>query len=163
MRIRSVSLSVALLLSLAVVAAEAESSFQTYRNARFGYSVEVPSDFRRGEAPVNNDGRVFYDQLSEEILSVFGMYNALEASPESYAAEREADWKGLNGNVTYRAMRKGWFVLSGTVDGEIFYERVLFSDDRETIATLLVRYPELEKERFGAFVTRASRSLRFAD
>lgn len=163
MRIRSVSLSVALLLSLAVVAAEAESSFQTYRNARFGYSVEVPSDFRRGEAPVNNDGRVFYDRLSEGILSVFGMYNALEASPESYAAEREADWKGLNGNVTYRAMRKGWFVLSGTVDGEIFYERVLFSDDRETIATLLVRYPESEKERFGAFVTRASRSLRFAD
>ena len=163
MRIRSVSLGVALLLSLAVVAAEAESSFQTYRNARFGYSVEVPSDFRRGEAPVNNDGRVFYDRLSEGILSVFGMYNALEASPESYAAEREADWKGLNGNVTYRAMRKGWFVLSGTVDGEIFYERVLFSDDRETIATLLVRYPESEKERFGAFVTRASRSLRFAD
>ncbi len=163
MRIRSVSLSVAFLLSLAVVAAEAESSFQTYRNARFGYSVEVPSDFRKGEAPANNDGRVFYDQLSEGILSVFGMYNALEASPESYAAEREADWKGLNGNVTYRAMRKGWFVLSGTVDGEIFYERVLFSDDRETIATILVRYPESEKERFGAFVTRASRSLRFAD
>ena len=163
MRIRSVSLGVALLLSLAVVAAEAESSFQTYRNARFGYSVEVPSDFRKGEAPANNDGRVFYDRLSEGILSVFGMYNALEASPESYAAEREADWKGLNGNVTYRAMRKGWFVLSGTVDGEIFYERVLFSGDRETIATLLVRYPESEKERFGAFVTRASRSLRFAD
>ena len=163
MRIRSVSLSVVILLSLAVVAAEAESSFQTYRNARFGYSVEVPSDFRKGEAPANNDGRVFYDRLSEGILSVFGMYNALEASPESYAAEREADWEGLNGNVTYRAMRKGWFVLSGTVDGEIFYERVLFSDDRETIATLLVRYPESEKERFGAFVTRASRSLRFAD
>ena len=163
MRIRSVSLCVALLLSVAVWAAEAESSFQTYRNARFGYSVEVPSDFRKGEAPANNDGRVFYDRLSEGILSVFGMYNALEASPESYAAEREADWKGLNGNVTYRAMRKGWFVLSGTVDGEIFYERVLFSDDRETIATLLVRYPESEKERFGAFVTRASRSLRFAD
>lgn len=163
MRIRSVSLGVALLLSLAVVAAEAESSFQTYRNARFGYSVEVPSDFRKGEAPANNDGRVFYDRLSEGILSVFGMYNALEASPESYAAEREADWKGLNGNVTYRAMRKGGFVLSGTVDGEIFYERALFSDDRETIATLLVRYPESEKERFGAFVTRASRSLRFAD
>jgi len=162
MRIRSVFLSVVILLSLAFVAA-AESSFQTYRNARFGYSVEVPSDFRKGEAPVNNDGRVFYDRRSEGILSVFGMYNALEASPESYAAERETDWKGLNGNVTYRAMRKGWFVLSGTVDGEIFYERVLFSDNRETIATLLVRYPESEKERFGEFVTRASRSLRFAD
>ena len=91
------------------------------------------------------------------------MYNALETSPESYAAEREADWKDLKGAITYRAMRKGWFVLSGTIGGEICYERVLFSDDRETIATILVRYPESEKARFGAFVTRASRSLRFAD
>ncbi len=163
MRIRSVSLGVALLLSVAVLAAEAESRFQTYRNARFGYSVEVPSDFRKGAAPTNNDGRVFYDRMSEGILSVFGMYNVLEASPESYAVEREADWKDLKGEVTYRVMRKGWFVLSGTIDGEIFYERVLFSDDRETIATLLVRYPESKKERFGAFVTRASRSLRFTD
>lgn len=163
MRIRSVSLSVALLLSVAVWTADAESSFQTYRNARFGYAVDVPTGFRKGEAPTNNDGRVFYDRKSEGILSVFGMYNALEASPESYAEEREADWKELKGDVTYRVMRKGWFVLSGTIDGEIFYERVLFSDDRETIATLLVRYPESEKERFGAFVTRASRSLRFTD
>ena len=163
MRIRSISLSVALLLSVAVWAADAESSFQTYRNARFGYSVEVPSEFRKGAAPTNNDGRVFYDRKSRGILTVFGMYNALETSPESYAAEREADWKDLKGAITYRAMRKGWFVLSGTIDAEIFYERVLFSDDRETIATLLVRYPESEKERFGAFVTRASRSLRFAD
>ena len=95
MRIRSISLSVALLLSVAVWAADAESSFQTYRNARFGYSVEVPSEFRKGAAPTNNDGRVFYDRKSRGILTVFGMYHALDTSPASYAAHREAAWQDL--------------------------------------------------------------------
>ena len=163
MRVRSMILYAALFVSAlaSAVSAEAASTLSTYRNARFGYAVDVPSEFRMGEAPVNNDGRVFYDPSSEGVISVFGMYNALGASRESYATEREEDWRGLGGTVTYRAKRENWFVLSGTVGGDIFYERVIFSADGDTIATLLVRYPQSEKARFDPLVARASRTLRF--
>ena len=36
-------------------------SYNTYKNDRYGFTVEYPTTFTKGEEPTNGDGRKFYN------------------------------------------------------------------------------------------------------
>lgn len=137
------------------------SDFSLYANTRFGYEVLVPAAFLPQEAPTNNDGRQFLAPDGKGSLAVFAFYNALEMTPSTLLQERMAELRSEGVEITYKAAKDFWFVLSGIDGGEIFYEKVLFSRDGETILTLLVRYPAVQKDGYERIVTQASRSLAF--
>jgi len=137
------------------------SDFFRYANTRFGYEVLVPAAFLPQEAPMNNDGRQFLAPDGKGSLTVFAFYNALEMTPSALLQERAAELRREGVEITYKAAREFWFVLSGVGGGEILYEKVLFSRDGETVLTLLVRYPAVQKDGYERIVTQASRSLAF--
>ena len=66
----------ALLMALPSVAT-AQDSWTTYRNTRFGTSIEYPSRFHAGRPPDNNDGQSFTADDGAQ-LAVWGSLNALE-------------------------------------------------------------------------------------
>jgi hypothetical protein len=89
---------------------------QKYCNARFGFCVRYPASLVMRDAPANDDGRNF-DNGNGLYLTVSGINNAANDIPktEMSSARKQFD------RVTYRAVGKNWFVLSGLKNDEIIY------------------------------------------
>jgi hypothetical protein len=153
----------ALLLALAgttafVASPAAAQSWKTYRNARFGTTIEYPDKFRSGRPPDNGGGLGFSSQDGGKFL-VYGSHNSLEhnlAGLEAFIMEeREAGER-----ITYRDRGSNWFVISGTRGNEEFYERYLLSHQGKIVNGFVITYPARLKSAYDAIVTRMSRSFR---
>ena len=110
------------LLSAAIVALPASAAAQevwaTYRNDRFGTTIEYPARFRPGRPPENNDGLSF-EATDGATLSVWGSLNVLEHDVAGLEAFLRENPKGGE-RITYRAAGRNWLVLSGTRGERIF-------------------------------------------
>jgi hypothetical protein len=141
------------------VPARAQKVWKSYRNERFGTSIEYPSDrFRSLPPPENGDGLKFAATDGAEFV-VSAIRNVLEESlaeiEESYLKEREPSEE-----ITYRTKGSNWFVLSGTRGDLIFYERHLVSHRNEIINTFDIIYPASLKRIYDPITARMSKSLR---
>ena len=143
---------------LAGAPARAQNAWRTYRNDRFGTSIEYPSDkFRPLPPPENGDGLAFEaaDGGKFTVSALRNINNDTLAQVEaSYLTDREA-----GETITYRDKGPDWFVLSGTRGNTIFYERHLLSLHNELINTLDMTYPVRLKTAYDPIVTRMSKSL----
>lgn len=149
---------VCLALALLPDGARAQERWATYRNDRFGTTIDYPARFRPGRPPDNNDGLSF-TAPDGATLSVWGSLNVMEhdvASLEAFL--RENAEKGET--ITYRAAGKNWLVLSGTRDGRVFYKRHLFSAGNEIVNAFEISYPAALAAAYDPIVARISKSLR---
>lgn len=104
-------------------------------------------------APVNHDGRVFYNDEGF-IYRVSGSYNAL------YQTNREVfkEYKTLFDKVTYEVIKKEWFILSGYKGNEIIYIKCYVG--KEYTYTLLMRYPIKDKAIYDETLSHIVKSFR---
>jgi hypothetical protein len=154
------------LLGLAIVTvimpmapAGAQNVWKTYRNERFGTSIEYPADrFHALPPPENGDGLRFEASDGAEFV-VSAIRNALE---ETFAEIQESYLQrdGQPKDITYRTKGKNWFVYSGTRGDMIFYERHLVSHRNELINTFEITYPASLKHIYDPIAARMSRTLR---
>jgi hypothetical protein len=63
----------------------------------------------------------------------------------------------------YAPQRDSWFVLSGTLGEEMFYERVTISCDRRSIHGWLLTYPVAERSFYDPIVEEIHRSYEYGD
>jgi hypothetical protein len=147
----------ALLMALPSVAA-AQDSWTTYRNTRFGTSIEYPSRFHAGRPPDNNDGQSFTASDGAQ-LAVWGSLNALEHDVAGLEAFLREDPKEGE-TITYRAAGKNWLVLSGTRKDRVFYARHLFSHKGAVVNAFEISYPAALAASYNPIVARIAKSLR---
>ena len=137
----------------------AQERWATYRNDRFGTTIDYPADrFTSGRPPDNNDGLSFTAPDGAR-FSVWGSLNALEhdlAGLEAFVRENGAK----DERITYRAAGKSWFVLSGTRGETIFYKRYLLSHRGEVENGFQIRYPASRAQTYDPIVARMAKSLR---
>jgi hypothetical protein len=91
--------------------ASAEQGNRNYRNARFGVSADVPSDWKAGREPDNNDGLVFSSPDGAATITVSGILNADDQPASAVVAEEQRAGDGET--ITYRkasARRQGLWV-----------------------------------------------------
>lgn len=140
---------------LIAVSAQAEG-WRLYRNSRFGTTADVPKDWTMGEAPQNDDGRVFTspDKQSEIIIS--GSFRTFQKEQE--IADRLAPGEGET--IAYRRQGKDWLAVSGTKGDRIFYRKSRLSCNGAVWNSVSIDYPASQKKNFDPLVTRVSRSLR---
>lgn len=140
--------------------------WQSYVNARYGYSIDIPTGFLRPlPPPPNGDGLGFENSDRTVHVSVFGAMNALELTFDQYY-QAALDDPAL-GRVTYRRKTDRWYALSGyrSVDlgsgpqEMIFYTRIAIDDAGTAISGLNMLFPPSLKEFMDPIVTRMSRSL----
>ncbi|WP_295391729.1 hypothetical protein [uncultured Thiodictyon sp.] len=135
--------------------------YNTYQNARFGYSIDYPAGilYPQGEAD-NGDGQKFLTKDADASLLVYGSNNALEQTLEDVYldAARSGSTDSPKKVVTYKAMKRDWFVVSG-VDGErVFYQKTILAGDQ--FFTFILEYPAGKKSIFDPIIKRVSASFK---
>ena len=134
--------------------------YRTYHNARFDYSISYPADLLipQGES-VNGDGQRFLSKDGRTELLVYGAYNSLDQTlNEVLTQESERSPDHPNRVVTYKVLRGGWFVVSGTENGRIFYQKTTLRDS--TFKTFRIEYNESQKQTFDSITAFIARSFK---
>jgi hypothetical protein len=136
----------------------AAESWKSYRNARFGTTIDYPDRFRAGRPPDNGGGLGFSSKDGGQFL-VFGSHNSLEhdlAGLEAFTLEdREAGEK-----ITSRDRGPNWFVLAGTHGANEFYERHLLSHGGKVVNGFVITYPARLHAGYQPVVARMAQSFR---
>lgn len=139
----------------------AEGSFKQYVNARYGYSISYPADILRPQGESDNgDGQKFLSIDGDAELLVYGANNVLEQSLEELYSEASQAGGAEHPEraVTYRVIKKDWFVVSGRQGGKIFYQKTIRNDDQ--FVSFILEYPESRKATFDPIAGFISKSFK---
>lgn len=105
------------------------TQYQNYSNPRFGFSVDVPVNYRKQPPPEDGDGAAFTSPDGKAQLSVFGENNVLGDTSATGLAKEVQEVEGSGGQVTYRFVDDQSYICSGyDANGNVFYDRwVIYS------------------------------------
>ena len=148
-----------LLLLAILVPTFAQNEYQTYRNARFDYSIAYPSALLipQGEAE-NGDGQKFLSRDGRAEVMVFGSHNALDQSFRDAYEEAAGTSQHPNRSVTYKVLRGDWFVVSGTKGKKTFYQKTILRDG--VFKTFRIEYDTDQKLIFNPVTTKIAASFK---
>lgn len=127
-------------------------TYRTYTNARYGFSIAYPFGILvpQGE-PDNGDGQKFVSRDGSATLLAFGSHRLDRSLQDEFQTAQE------NRAVTYKVLKRDMFVVSGTENGKIFYQKTLLRGD--VFKTFIIEYDEYERNTFDAITTRIARSF----
>jgi hypothetical protein len=140
--------------------AQMRHEYRTYHNGRFDYSISYPANLLipQGES-VNGDGQRFLSRDGRTELLVYGSYNSLDQSlREVFEQESGRSTEHPNRIVTYKVLRDDWFVVSGTENGRVFYQKTMLRDT--TFKTFRIEYDQSQKRTFDSITAVIARSFK---
>ncbi|WP_237217317.1 hypothetical protein [Falsiroseomonas oryziterrae] len=137
-------------------------ALRTYRNEAFAIVMDYPAMFALdpGSVPASRDNARFWtaDRRATAVVNVsrnrerMGLQELLRGAVGDVV-------QNSGGEVTYRAARGNWFVISGHMVGRIFYRRTMLLRSG-AVATLWMEFPRDMRPCIDAAVTVMSRSFR---
>lgn len=134
-----------------------------YINVRYRYSIEYPSDLliARGESD-NSDGQQFEAARGTSALIVWGEHAGYNDTgdpvPLTQVYKDELEAEGKDGKrITYKALGKDWYVLSGRDHDKIFYRKTMLEGG--DLKRFYLYYPASQKKYFDNIVERISRTF----
>jgi hypothetical protein len=131
----------------------------TYLNKRYGFTLSYPTARFRAQEPLSEEGRVWVSHDGNAKLLAGALANADAMSLGEYRQFLlKASYPGAE--IDYAPMRDNWFVLSGTRDGTIFYERVTFTCGGRRINSWAMLYPVAERAIYDRIVEEVARTYR---
>ncbi len=137
----------------------AAAGWQPYANARFGFSLEVPQDFRPAAPPANGDGRTFKSADGRSTILGYGHFLAAAGDLAGDAGDVAAAETGDGLSVSYQKRTSGQYTISGVVGDRIVYIHAVLTCGGDAAAILRADYPVAQKARFGALVAHMAASL----
>jgi hypothetical protein len=151
-------LLVAILLTAPVLGAAAQD-IATYRNERHGFSLSYPAGTFAQGPDQSADGGVFISRDGNARLLAGALPNDGGMGLRDYRAfVLQQSYPGAD--IDYAPVRDTWFVLSGTRDGMMFYERVTFTCGGRLINSWAMLYPAAERQVYDRIVEQVARSYR---
>lgn len=152
-------LSLTLLLAATSAAHAQGTEIATYRNPIYGFTISYPSAQFTPQEPLAQEGRVWVSRDGGARLLAGGLSNDDGLTLDQYRdLVLRQSYQGAE--VDYAPVRNTWFVLSGTRDGMMFYERVTFTCGGKQINSWALLYPENERRRYDRIVEQVARSYR---
>lgn len=128
--IARLGLTVAAFIGMTAIARTEESRWDTYKNARFGYSLCYPVHiFIPQEEADNGDGQRFVAVDGAELL-VWGSNNALDASVDDEVGKQLSSLESPTFSPSYRAGRGNWRVVSGVWGEKLMYLKINLRRDQ---------------------------------
>jgi hypothetical protein len=137
------------------------ADWKEYRNERFGLSLHYPADvFTLDRTAEAGDGQLFVSQIGDARLLVGGLINESGFSPASYRSYLTRKSYGQYYQIDYSPSGSNWFVLSGEGNGQIVYEKVMFSCASRLISSFALIYSSNDRQAFDRMVERMEKSFR---
>ncbi len=127
-----------------------------WRNPRFGFSLAYPADIFVADSAPGHEGAAFRSRDGRARLIVSA---AVNGDGTTLVAHRRSLMEGpyKSAIIDYAPRRTYWFVLSGILGEQIFYERVTFSCDRRTAHSWKLVYPLAERGFYDRIVEEVHR------
>lgn len=143
----------------AETAAQGQEEIATYHNKRFGFTLSYPTARFRPKEPLSEDGRVWMSHDGNARLLAGALPNADGMNVRDYREFLlKESYSGAE--IGYAPVSDTWFVLSGTRDGMMFYERVTFTCRGRLINSWAILYPAGERQVYNRIVEQVARSYR---
>jgi DnaJ-domain-containing protein 1 len=132
-----------------------------HQNTRFGFALKYPQDVftkESNEREIND--RLLISGDGRGLLRIHS-----KPTPTSITRYRASLVAGRYAGATfdYAPQRDSWFVLSGTLGEEMFYERVTISCDGRSVHGWLLTYPVAERSFYDPIVEEIHRSYKYGD
>jgi len=142
---------------LAALPGKADGAWRSYRDASFGFALEYPADVLLPGPAGPRDARSFVSRDARARLLVSATLNTNGATPAQHRRSlMEGAYKGAQ--FDYTPLRGTWFVLSGTLGAEMFYQRVTFACG--SFHTWKLVYPLSERTTYDRIVEEMHRRYR---
>ncbi len=143
--------------------AQVPGGYSSYCNNRFGYCLNYPRSMTPQPESGSGDGRVFKDEKTGATLAVWGRNTTNPAGgeyslEEQYAGDLQQFQSQPDRQVSYHTLGKGFFVISGYVAGNVFYQKVVRRGD--TFGYAYLEYPQKAKKQYDAVSVQVYKSFR---
>ena len=146
-------------LGAAISQAQERDGLAVYRSARHGFSISYPAAQFIVLPAASEDGRQFVSKDGNARLLVGNVANYDGKTLAQYRAFllRES-YAGAE--VSYAPIRDTWFVLSGTRNGMLFYQRVNFVCGGRSINSWALLFPATERTTYQRIIDQVHRTYR---
>lgn len=130
--------------------------YDCYTNHKYGYLLAWPKKLlaAQGESDAG-DGQIFVAPDGWARLTCWAGFNSVVNQPLKKAFQEAQREPGLQ--VTYKTLRKDFFVVSGVKDGNIFYRKTVRTALVQ--ATFVLTYDQALKDEFNPLVGDMARSF----
>jgi hypothetical protein len=130
----------------------------TLRNERHGFLIAYPVKvFHQDADPTTDEGRVLSSVDGKARLLVGAFANDGDTSLEAYREFLLND-QYAGADIEYAPVRDKWFVLSGTLGEQEFYERVSFTCGGRLINSWVMIYPKAQSRLYDRVVEAIART-----
>jgi hypothetical protein len=129
----------------------------------YGTSAEVPVDVFEQQSDTGDvPGAVFTSADGRAQLQIGAWENLDGRTLGEFRRQLVEDQD--HESITYSPSGRSWFVLSGYRDGDIvYYEKVIFSCDRQVVNALAIAYPVEQRSLYDPIVEHIEDSFRSGD
>jgi hypothetical protein len=130
----------------------------TLRNERHGFLIAYPVRvFQQDPDPTTDEGRVLSSVDGKARLLVGAFANDEATSIEAYREFLLND-QYAGADIEYAPLRDKWFVLSGSLGEQEFYERVSFTCGGRLINSWVMIYPKAQSRLYDRVVEAVART-----
>ena len=150
--IRSICL---LVFTVIANSSHAQTSYNQYCNARFGFCISYPNTFKAQGESYNGDGQEFISADGKSSLLVYkdvreAIYESeTECRTQSYLSDITSD---ETKQVTYKKKGDNFYVVSGYQGSMIFYQKTIFTE--QGMMTAVFTYPTAQKVKYDAYCSK---------
>jgi hypothetical protein len=146
----------------------APNAYVRRRNARFGFSFEIPASFLSMGTPADGDGFVYRSPDGQAEVVAFGEINNLENNQGASTSVRQAYEKELatlrsaGDSITYQALVGNAITFSGiTSNREIYFTRIVWGPG--SLNTLDWSYPRSQQGQLNGAVENSVATFQSGD
>jgi hypothetical protein len=142
----------------AATAADWRRDWATLRNERHGFLIAYPSEvFQQLREPGTDEGRILSSRDGKAQLLVGAFINDDATTLQAYRDYlMQESYAGAD--IDYAPVRGKWFVISGTMGDQEFYERVSFTCGGQLINSWAMIYPKAERRFYNRVIEAVART-----
>ena len=139
------------------------TDWDTYSNARYKFSVDYPKGLFEVTKKSDNGDGITLTNIDSSIEFRAYAFNNGDELPLAQVRDIIIEDNDER-NVTYKASKKNWIVISGTEEEDgrtmIFYQRLAASSDLSKFSAFEFIYPQADKAKYDGLLKRMSLSLK---
>ncbi len=135
------------------------TTYKKLSNSLFGFSIEYPSFLTQVHHAQNSAGSSLSSADGSVDMQIYGDFMA-EFGTTPSLSELFAEYKNrASYDIGYELKKDNWFILSGELNGMVYYEKHFLKSDG-THNWFLIEYPKSREKEFDPIVTHLVKTFR---